>query len=58
MISGKVEQRMSNYLITVAKTIDIIWSDADALVGTSRGSGRMGELFTRYCTMERFRLSY
>ena len=60
LISEKLEQRMSNYLITVAKTIDIIWSDADALVGTSRGSAAawVTNYLLRYCTMERFRLSY
>ena len=37
-ISEALNQRMSNYLITMTKIIDIIWNEADALVGTSRGS--------------------
>lgn len=37
-ISDVLKQRLSNYLITMAKMIDIIWENADALVGVSRGS--------------------
>ena len=37
-ISAALNQRMSNYLITEAKNVDIIWEDADAIVGPSRGS--------------------
>lgn len=37
-ISEVLGQRMSNYLITVAKVIDIMWNEADAIVGPGRGS--------------------
>lgn len=37
-ISDALNQRMSNYLITMAKIIDVIWEDADAVIGVSRGS--------------------
>lgn len=37
-ISDVLNERMSNYLITMQKIIDVIWEDADAIVGPSRGS--------------------
>lgn len=37
-ISEALNQRMSDYLLTVAKVIEIMWSDADAIVGPGRGS--------------------
>lgn len=37
-ISEALNQRMSDYLLTVAKVVDIMWNDADAIVGPGRGS--------------------
>ncbi len=37
-ISEVLNARMSNYHVTVAKIIDIMWEEADAIVGPSRGS--------------------
>ena len=37
-ISETLGQRLSSYLTTMAKMIDIIWEDADSIVGVSRGS--------------------
>ena len=37
-ISEALNQRMSDYIITMATTLDVIWNDADAIVGPSRGS--------------------
>lgn len=37
-ISEKLGQRISSYLLTVSKIIELIWSDGDSLVGPSRGS--------------------
>lgn len=37
-ISDVLNERMSYYLITMQKIIDIIWEEADAIVGPSRGS--------------------
>jgi DNA polymerase III subunit alpha len=36
--SQKIEQSLSDYFITMAKMIEIIWDEADSLVGTGRGS--------------------
>lgn len=38
-ISEKIGDRMSAYFNTMAKNIDIIWEDADSIVGPGRGSG-------------------
>ena len=38
-ISEKIGSDLSDYFITMAKIIDVIWSDGDSLVGVSRGSG-------------------
>lgn len=45
-ISEVMNQRLSNYLITMSKMIDVIWEDADTLVGVSRGSA--GSWITNY----------
>lgn len=37
-ISDKMGERLSAYLITVSKIIEIIWNEGDSLVGPSRGS--------------------
>ena len=37
-ISEALNQRMSDYLLTVAKVIDLMWNEADAIVGPGRGS--------------------
>ena len=37
-ISEALDQRMSDYLLTVAKVIDVMWNEADAIVGPGRGS--------------------
>ena len=37
-ISKKLNQTMSNYFITMAKMIDIMWEEADTIVGPARGS--------------------
>lgn len=37
-LSAKLNQRMSNYFITMKKMIDIMWDEADTLIGPSRGS--------------------
>ena len=37
-ISEALDQRMSDYLLTVAKVIEIMWNEADAIVGPGRGS--------------------
>lgn len=37
-ISQQLEQSMSDYFITMAKMIDIMWEDAGTLVGPARGS--------------------
>lgn len=39
LISEKIGDRMSAYFNTMSKNIDIIWEDADSLVGVGRGSG-------------------
>jgi DNA polymerase III subunit alpha len=36
--SVKIEQSLSDYFITMAKMIEIIWDEGDSLVGTGRGS--------------------
>ena len=45
-ISESLNERISSYLTTMAKMIDIIWEDADTLVGVSRGSA--GAWITNY----------
>lgn len=37
-ISEALNQRMSDYLLTVSKVIDLMWNEADAIVGPGRGS--------------------
>ncbi len=37
-ISEALNQRMSNYLLTESKIVELIWEQADAIVGPSRGS--------------------
>ena len=37
-ISEALNQRMSNYLLTESKIVELIWNQADAIVGPSRGS--------------------
>lgn len=37
-ISEKMGERLSAYLLTVSKIVDLIWTDGDSLVGPSRGS--------------------
>lgn len=37
-ISEQLNQSMSNYFITMAKMIDIMWEEADSIVGPGRGS--------------------
>lgn len=37
-LSEALNQRMSGYFVTMAKMIDIMWNDADTIVGPSRGS--------------------
>lgn len=37
-ISEALNQRMSDYLITVSKVISLMWNEADAIVGPGRGS--------------------
>lgn len=37
-ISEALNQRMSDYLLTVAKVIELMWEDADSIVGPGRGS--------------------
>lgn len=37
-ISEALNLRMSDYLLTIAKAIDIMWTDADSIVGPGRGS--------------------
>lgn len=36
--SVKIDQSLSDYFITMAKMIEIIWNEADSLVGPGRGS--------------------
>lgn len=38
-ISTQLGQSMSNYFITMAKMIDIMWDEGDSIVGPGRGSG-------------------
>ena len=38
-ISENIKQPLSDYFNTMAKIIDIVWSDGDSLVGPGRGSG-------------------
>lgn len=38
-ISDQLGQSMTNYFITMAKMIDIMWEDGDSIVGPGRGSG-------------------
>ena len=38
-ISENINQPLSDYFNTMAKIIDIVWSDGDSLVGPGRGSG-------------------
>ena len=38
-ISETMKQPLSDYFNTMAKIIEIIWSDGDSLVGPGRGSG-------------------
>ncbi len=38
-ISQQLNQSMSDYFITMAKMIDIMWDEGDSLVGPGRGSG-------------------
>ena len=38
-ISKQLGQSMSNYFITMAKMIDIMWDEGDSIVGPGRGSG-------------------
>lgn len=45
--SNKIEQPISKYFLTMAKMIDIIWEDADSLVGVSRGSA--AGFLVNYC---------
>ena len=37
-ISEQLSQSMSDYFITMSKMIDIMWNDADSIVGPARGS--------------------
>lgn len=37
-ISLRIEQPLSEYFITIGKIIEIIWNEADSLVGVGRGS--------------------
>ena len=37
-ISRDLKQTMSDYFITMAKMIDIMWEEADSIVGPARGS--------------------
>lgn len=37
-ISEQLNQSMSNYFITMSKMIDIMWNEADSIVGPARGS--------------------
>lgn len=37
-ISKQLQQSMSNYFITMSKMIDIMWEEADSIVGPARGS--------------------
>ena len=37
-ISEKMGERLSAYLLTVSKIVDLIWTDGDSIVGPSRGS--------------------
>ena len=37
-ISEELQQSMSDYFITMAKMIDIMWDEADSIVGPARGS--------------------
>lgn len=37
-ISEALNQRMSDYLLTVSKVIELMWDEADAIVGPGRGS--------------------
>lgn len=45
-ISTKLKLSLSDYFITMNKMIDIIWNEADSLVGASRGSA--GGFLTNY----------
>ena len=38
-VSEQLEQPLSSYFITMAKMIDIMWNEADSIVGPARGSG-------------------
>lgn len=38
-ISENIKQPLSDYFNTMAKIIDIVWTDGDSLVGPGRGSG-------------------
>lgn len=45
-VGNKIEQPMANYFITMSKIMDIVWNDANSLVGPSRGSA--GALLINY----------
>lgn len=38
-ISERLQQPLSNYFNTMAKIIEIVWTDGDSIVGPGRGSG-------------------
>ena len=45
-VGDKIEQPMSDYFITMSKIIDIVWNEANSIVGPSRGSA--GALLINY----------
>ena len=45
-VGDKIEQPMADYFITMSKIIDIVWNNANSLVGPSRGSA--GALLINY----------
>jgi len=45
-VGDKIEQPMADYFITMSKIMDIVWNDAQSLVGPSRGSA--GALLINY----------
>lgn len=45
-VGDKIEQPMANYFITMSKIMDIVWDNANSLVGPSRGSA--GALLINY----------
>lgn len=47
-VGEKIEQHMSDYFITMAKMIEIMWNDAGSLVGPARGSA--GVMLINYLT--------